>query len=568
MPGFLSRIAGSVFGRGVGAIAASGLAQVPIPIGPANPPNLPPITRDTLYSVLGSPPVRDSLTHDNIVSDIVAFPYHGPFSFGNLNEETPAIRADYRRQLRTSPVVSAAMYTKIAGLTSLDPNVLPESDEAWKGDRQRQVLAEEIAEFVFHSIERAEGGFPKLFWDVYAAGCVDGYSINVKKLKDGVRWRGRSLWGFAYTRQLDTRWIRLQTDVYRKTMAIVNTVRGLEYYSPEDAIIYTHKPWYCSPFGSSDMRSVVSSANIIEDVYRVWYVAAKVYGLPLIHGQYGAASQQQGITQAVQAIYDGGFAVTDIADKITVLNLASATGSNLFKDFVQMRREDVSLGITGSAQTLFEGDGGSNAHTDTKEQRKGADRQIVTDEMAVANCVAHQLFPDVVRANWGPDAPIPRLTLGGMDWQEVKTAMEVFSDMKEKLKLTPKRDHVERVIGIPVEEEEGEVRDEKENTSTTQAVLSLQQAYTSGALAQAAAVANAMVTLGYDEATALRLFPTIPGVNRTAEAAQQQQQGQPGQPPATAEPTPMAASTFSADHAGEGDWEADARRFIETFQRA
>lgn len=551
---------------GLGSLTQSSI----IPVGEFDAPRQ--ISREEVYGILGEP-TRPDIAIDRIVSDIIVQPFLGPLDLGNYSQETWQDRADYRYQFRAQPVMRAAMLGKIAAVSCLDPNVLPENDDSWKGDRKRAELAKETADFVNWTIGQAAGGWLKLIEDVYGGGIVDGWSVCAKKLKDNVRWRRRMLWGFDHTRQLDTGLIRLQLDVYRNPIAIVNMIRGLEYYSPEQVILYAHNPMYCSPFGVSDGRGAIQAGNVIQDAYAVWLVACKVYGLPYMTGKYSDATRKHALAQALEALRGGGWAVTHKDDEIDVLNAAVGVGDGLLDGLIHRRREDIFFNVRGSPQPSMEGKGGENAHTDTKEQKKGNDQIVYHDELKVANCIQQQLFKDLVVPNFGPDAPIPILSLGGVDWEETNKVVDTIEKLK-KLGYQPKEEWIQKVVSVPFEEDGSEgAPDEQDNTATVQAVLSVQEAFTAGTLSQPAAIALVMTFMDLDYQTATSLFPTVKAVKRIDEG-QQPGGGMPGQPPPGGQPQqaspptgPMAQpaaepapqpSTFSDAHDPAWKREADA----------
>jgi len=99
--------------------------------------------------------------------------------------------------------------------------------------------------------------------------------------------------GLAHLRSLDAVFMRLQLDQYLNVISVVNLIRGLEYYDAKDVVLCSHNPMYSNPFGQSDLRAATRAANIIEDVYKVGYVALNVFGMPYMVGK--AASPQRGL---------------------------------------------------------------------------------------------------------------------------------------------------------------------------------------------------------------------------------------------------------------------------------
>lgn len=372
-------------------------------------------------TTLGPPPIRSKPLTDQIASDVYNGPYRGPLDgIDPYGMETAATRFKYRTQYRENPIVRAAVRGKADDICVLEPAVLAQ-------DRNDPTQAA-AAEFVKWTIEMSPLGWFGLFDSIYTPGSIDGFSICEKKKKI-VRWKGRTMWGFGHARSLDTAFLKYEMDCYRNVLSIVNTIRGLEYYSPDDCITYAHNPMYSSPFGQSDLRAATRAASIIEDAYKVWYVALKVYSLPYMYGKFGGVNKSNGLA-IMQALRDGGYAVTEREDQIEVLNLASAAGTQSFQDFIHTAREDIFFAVRGVAQPFMEGDGGQNAHTDTSVQQGTSDAGEKAAAIRIAAVINEQVIPWLVRDNFG-DIDMPRVRLGGTDWKQTKEIIEIFKTAKE-----------------------------------------------------------------------------------------------------------------------------------------
>jgi hypothetical protein len=516
--------------------------------------SLTPISRETVAGLFG-PPRPPDLSRDQIVSDIIQLPYRGPLDLGNYEQETWEMRARYRKQRWTSPVVVAAMDGKDAAVSCADVAVLPGEDN--------DKFASLIAEFVDWTITNAPGGWVKLIEDVYTSARVDGYSVCAKKLKV-VRWRGRDWWGFDHTRQLDSQFIRLQLDVYRNPVAVVNFVRGMEYYDPRQVILYTHRPMYSNPFGHSELRGATAGAQLIEDAYKVWYLAMKVYGLPYMIGKYGSATQKDALAKSLKALREGGYLTISKDDEVDTLNLAASAGTQMFRDFVQVQREDVFFATRGASQPFMEGDGGSDAHTDTGVQKVATDALEYRDLLKVADTLRHQLFRWLVEPNFGEDAPIPKLKLGGTDWKETQTIVEVVGKAREQgAKVSASQFQTLTGIAPPRDDDDELGASESSIKGTTEglnAITTLQKSFYLGEIPQAAAVATLKTLFGFSEEEATSLLPTTMPVDRTDTAKQQAQQPQQAAPA----PQPFAdVATFSAGHDAVGSWDDKVAEILE-----
>lgn len=404
-------------GANVLAVASSPVSTASV-VKPARPV---PQTSDQWGNLFGSilgPPRRTTPDRDQIVSDIWVQPYRSPFDgIDPYGCETPRMVRHYNEQYRNDPIVRAAIRGKADDICILEPAVLAQ-------DRNDPVQAK-AAEFVKWTIEMGPGGWFGLFDSILTPGLINGWSICEKKRKV-CRWKGEVMQGFGHVRNLDTAFLRLELDVYRNVLAVVNMVRGLEYYEPDDVILYSHNPMYSNPFGQSDIRSVTRAADIMQDAYRVWFVAMTVYGLPYMVAK-GPATNKEGLSVILQELRAGGYAVTGVEDEIEVLNLAASTGSDIFKDFVHINRENIFFGIRGVAQPFMEGDGGADSHTDTDIQQGTSDAGERAVGHRLAAVINEQVIPWLVFPNFGA-IDYPRLKLGGTDWKQIKDIVGIYKD--------------------------------------------------------------------------------------------------------------------------------------------
>lgn len=363
--------------------------------------------------------------------------------------ETPAMRAGFRTQYRTSPVVRAAVRGKANDICVLEPTVLP-------ADRDDPV-SNIAAEFVKWTVEMSPRGWHGLIDSILTTAMIDGFSLCEKTLKL-VRWKGRTLWGLDQVRNLDTGWLRLELDQFRNVLAVVNMIRGLEYYSPDQVILYSHNPQYSNPFGQSDMRAATRAAALIEDAYKLWYVVLQITGEPYMVGKAPPANQSM-MAEALAQIRQGGYAVTGLEDSIEVLQLANAAASGTFKDFLQTQREDIFFAVRGVAQPFMEGDGGSDAHTDTAVQQGTSDAGERFAALEIASVINTQLIPWLCAPNFSElrDDPsrMPRVKLGGTDWSQNKTILEIIKGAKDA-GLEPSAEWAYAVLTIPPARDDGD----------------------------------------------------------------------------------------------------------------
>lgn len=466
----------------------------------------------TQIAGLFGPPIPSVVTQDQIAAVVWANPYDTPLSIINYANETAAMRFRFRLQYQEVPVVRAAVRSLADDICTSEITVMAQDE-----DDPQQVAA---AKFFDWTIQEMDGGWRGVLDTIYLPSSVDGWSLSEPKLKLQ-RYKGQTYYGLEHVRSLDTRFLGLQLDIYRNVVAIVNFVRGLEYYAPETAILHTLNGMYSNPFGQSDLRAVTRSANIIGDLYLIWYLALDRYGMPLLKGHYGAATQKLALQQSLESLRQFGYIVMSKEDDVDVLNMAAGAAITGFEAMIDKMREDVYLGIrhTGG-QNYMESGGGPESHTDTKTQQENSDSGTKARTMALASTI-RKLAKRVYDQNFGW-IPLPHIKFGGLDWQQTKTVAETLGVVMEKTGIDPDKNWAAKLLNV-------QLSSSPENS--LQAALAKQE--------QAKAAAQ-----------------------QPPQPAAQPGMPQPGQP---AQPTPAAVpqpSQFS-----DGPTPEQVRRSIERFQK-
>lgn len=389
--------------------------------GNSTPQAVPPISPAQVSTLFA--PQRMPMNRDNIVSQIFAPPYWTPSDLDYYGGETPQMRFNFRKFYRTEPSLKAALDGTTSSLSSSETSVIPEDK-----DSPNDIAAAEFNEW---GIEQTPRGMRGLIEDINRHARLDGYFVGEIKLhqvtpEESSKWAGK--WRVDHVRVLDTIWINLELDVYRNIVAIVNTVRGLEYYDPSEVIFYSHKPLYNVPFGQSDFRATTRAANILEDVYKVWYVALKLYGYPYLIGKVKSGTRRQMMENALTALHASGYAVTDVEESIDVVNLASAASYDAFQTMIQTQREDVNMVFRGSSLPFQEGQGGNDSHGDTQVASKASDAEEESMGFHIAHTIRRQLFNLVTAINFPRGTGVPHLQLGGTNWDTTAKRVATMKD--------------------------------------------------------------------------------------------------------------------------------------------
>ena len=382
-----------------------------------------------------------ALAHDQVWNDTYPAPYNGPLDLDNQGTagpiETYEMRWLYRELYRREPSIRAAVKGKADAVACLDVSVIPQDD--------KNPADCEAAKFVKWTVENTLMGFDGMISQLVVHALIDGWSVMEKTLHTIKPERNRryaGMWGLYHCRPLDTMFLRLQLDQFRNVLSVVNTVRGLEYYSADKFLLFSYSSLFNNPFGQSDLRACVRSCGLIQDAYQLWYLALKMFGLPYLHGKVDQPTNRKVMEAALAELRAGGFAVTSAKDDIQLLNLASAASFSAFEANIRAQREENFMAIRGAYLPFMEGVGGTDAHGNTSISKVASDTNVDLLAKSVARVLTHQLVPWLVRNNFPSGTGYPTITLGGVSWAEVASSLNVLLPMAKELRLPISRDQV------------------------------------------------------------------------------------------------------------------------------
>lgn len=378
--------------------------------------------------IYGSPnapaPLRDEIRTDSYIPPN----FVGPLDLENDGRETDEIRKAFREFHRREPSFRTAIDGKVAAVACLDVAVIPEDKD--------NPLDQRAAEFVKWTVERSPHGWDGLIAKCLRPALIDGWSVAEKILQPvehHAKWAG--LWGLKAVKSRDSEKLRLRLDVYRNVAAVVSRVRGLVPHDPRKVILFTHNDLFENPFGQSDSRAVYRACYLIEDAYKLWAAALKVYSGPFLKGKVKDPLNRKAMEAALRAGRAGGWLVTPAEDDVDLLNLASATSFDAFEKKVNKLREEVFLSIRGSYLPFLQGNGtGSDSRGDSKIGKMASNDAEYLLAKAIGRCLTHQLVPDLVVPNFGPTVGMPQIILGGVNWSETQAQLNVAESLLTKFR--------------------------------------------------------------------------------------------------------------------------------------
>lgn len=375
---------------------------------------------------------------DQIPAEVWPLPFRGPLDLDDYGCETPEMRRAYREVYRRHPDIQAAIEGKVAAVACLDVSVLP---------RNKDLPADqEAAQFVKDTVDISARGWEGLIEDVARPAFIDGFSVG-----DIVLSEDNGRWGLKHVRSIDTTYVRFQLDEFRNITAITSLRRGMQSFDPAKTLIFTHKPLFANPFGQADMRAAYKTAIMIEDTYLIWQTAIRVFGAPIALGKYSKNETKSGLETALKMLRAGGYiAMPDGAD-VTLLNMASATSFDAYERKIDKLRERLFLAVRGAYLPFMQGSGSggeTRGNADTSKHA-GSDPREYLIAKAIARTLTMQLVPHLVRPNFGPEVGLPRIVIGGVDWDETKQQLEVAKLVVNDLHLAISKKHVYEISQFP-----------------------------------------------------------------------------------------------------------------------
>lgn len=372
---------------------------------------------------------------NHIVTNPYPPPYQQPQDLDRYAGETNEMRLAYFKFHANEPAFQAAIDGKVAAIAALDVAVLPADEDS--------SLDKRAAEFIRDAIENAPGGWSGLITKILQPAFLLGFSVT-EKWYGGVadepyfvrirpKWRG--YWAPRRFASIDTQYLRVQLNDARELIGIVNTRRGLEGYTPERVIFYTNRKLFENPYGRSDGRSVYRACQLIDNAFKLWYICMKNYSAPFLAGKTKSQGKiRAAFETALQSARAGGYILCADEDVVDVVNLAAATSFQAFKENIDKARQEVYLGVRGAFLPFLEGMQ-QDARGDTKIHKTASDAIEYLLCQGVCEVINHQLIPDLTISNFGDKCGIPTMTLGGTDWAETKSQLDVADILVNKFRI-------------------------------------------------------------------------------------------------------------------------------------
>src|SRR5262245_37754494 len=374
------------------------------------------------------------------IGGVIRFlPWVDPYS-----DETPEIRAQYRKMLNESSV-KAAFQTKILSVISLDVQVQPQDD-----DDPRQQAA---AHFVAYAFRKVKGGMRAVGWDVLHPAIIDGHSICEKvwnrEPEASGPWRGRRI--YRAIKAKDSRFLQMGIDPYRNVIAIRGQGQNAgRVWSPHDFVLFNYLSLFESPAGTSDFRAA----------YRPWWMKHTAWNLrqlhlekwtgPYLKGEYpeGNYSIKDALEVALRQANQSNWLTVPIGSAVEAIDL-SLKGTSDFESAINACDKEILIAIVGAHLQILEGSGGqaggraagsSRVHKETSE--------LIQWFLAasLADTYREQLAAPLMEENFH-DVPVPDVTVGAVTEQAMLEQLRVDEGL-QKIGLQLSEEHTSELQSL------------------------------------------------------------------------------------------------------------------------
>lgn len=396
------------------------------------------------------PPGPDDPRNDTITT-VPAFPlpYAAPNQLDDYGREDETMRRAYLDLHKQEPSLRSAILGKVAAVASLDVAVIPEDEDSDADQR--------AAKFVRWAVENTLMGWDGLIKKVLEPGLLMGWSVTeivLKGERDSRKWGG--YWTLRDCKSKDTSLLKLRLDAYRNVAGIVSTIRGLAEYPLWKVILFSHNELFENPFGTSDLRSAYRASKLIDSAYQLWYTSLKNFSGPFLRGKYSQPITRSQLETALKAARAGGWITHHKDDDVEVLSLAAASSFDAFERKVDKLRQEIFLAVRGAYLPFLEGTA-QDARGDTAINKMASNDVEFLLAKVIGRVLSFQLVPALVRPNFGNEAGLPRIVLGGVNWAETKTQLEVADQLLNRFEAPISKKWLYTVSQVPPPEDDGDI---------------------------------------------------------------------------------------------------------------
>jgi Protein of unknown function (DUF935) len=357
-------------------------------------------------------------------AELISTFFRGALDIDNLTGETWEMREAYRRLMLKEPAVKTALLSKVQSVGSLDLQVLPDDDE--------DPVDIAAANFCKWSLERSFGGIPKIVENICLPALIDGFSVGEIKLMYAHSKKYGPAWTLEKIYSQDSRWIRFDIDEFKTITTVrLTKTRPATPFPPEKFVIMQHLQLFESPFGISDLRAAYRAAKLIESAIKLRAILLENFSGPFLSLMYPKGQQdiKENLEKVAAKARAMGWMVAPEGASVEVINLATSAPDQ-FQSCIEDLRKEIYTAICGTYLQFTEGAKGTE-RGNSETHKNVAEKFVRWLADAVCEVINRQLFPLLVKANYGDSAGVPRCQLGGMDMERVTKQLGIIEQVNK-----------------------------------------------------------------------------------------------------------------------------------------
>jgi len=458
-------------------------------------------------------------------------------ALGDFSRETSEMRKLYRDYVQSEPTVKSALIGKVAAVVSNDLIIRPQDED----DPQQRAEAE----FVEAALANIDGGMPIALAHWVLAGLVDGWSISEKVWSVGDQGKMRGRWTIAALKSKDTRDLTPITDAYRNVIGIESSKDSNAIFEPSAFLRMAYLPFFESPTGTSDLRAAVSYVQFKQQAIKLRMIYLDKFTGPYIQGEFTDKNDKKALETALLQARATGVIVTRSGTKLTLHDLATK-GTADFKAAIEDIDKMIVVSVHGAFLHMLEGNNkDARGNSNTQERTTKGFYWLLAEY--VKGAVRRDIVGDLIRYNFGPHRPVPWVEFESIDPTAVAANLDVAMKLQAMgVPISKRQAYKSSGWAPPKDEQDAAVppaptmagglpggapgmpgADPSQPVQTGQAapvnanpllqtvggatsLTDLQTAFGRGEISREAAINNAQIVFGLDEATAGRLFLDVP----------------------------------------------------------
>jgi phage gp29-like protein len=257
----------------------------------------------------------------------------------------------YQEMLR-DPYVKASLELKKCTILSVPRKIQPASSSG--ADMA-------VAEFMRYVFDNMESSFSQFLWGVLdALDC--GYSLHerVYKVYDDGLWAGK--WGFSDLSPKDPDYYEFELDKFSNIKAVAAKFTSIsskeDRWKPNRFFIYSHRPRYKNPYGTSDLRSAYRAFFLKDIIWKFRALYLEKFGMPPIIGTFPPGTsqpKQDKLLEVLRTIQTETAITHEEGLKITPLELQSLSRQTEYERCINDLNKEILIGILGAFLHVEEG---------------------------------------------------------------------------------------------------------------------------------------------------------------------------------------------------------------------